>query len=82
VAKYGRGMRLEVTEAILKGKLKEPISTSDIKDYMNANNWYPEKTYINVFLSNSSSEEHSLSYSKVFKRVSEGKYQLIRINNK
>jgi hypothetical protein len=81
MAKYGRGMRIEVTEGILKGKLKEPISSGDIKAYMNVNEWYPEDTYINVFLSNSSSVEHSLSYSKVFKRVSEGKYELIRKNN-
>lgn len=77
--KYGRGLGNEIIDAINKGKLKEPISAQDVKNHMNSNGWYPPENYLNVFLANSSSPDHSKNFKKIFKRVDEGKYVLTRI---
>jgi len=74
--KYGRGMKVEVVEAIRRGKLKQPLTTKDVREYMHSNGWYPSENFVNVFLSNHSNPEHSKSYQKIFESMGNGKYFL------
>lgn len=52
--KYGRGMNVEVVEAIKIGKIKQPF-----ENYMNSNGWYPNNRFLNVFLPNHTNPNHS-----------------------
>ncbi|OIJ22017.1 hypothetical protein BKP45_04895 [Anaerobacillus alkalidiazotrophicus] len=75
--KYGRGMKVEIVDAIKKGKLKQPINTRDVEQFMNNNGWYPRKNFLNVFLANHSNPGHSKTYEKIFKSIGNGKYVLL-----
>jgi hypothetical protein len=75
--KYGRGMKIEILDAIKKGKLKQPVTTKDIEEYMNINGWYPKKNFVNVFLPNHTNPNHSKTYEKIFQSIGDGKYLLI-----
>lgn len=79
VPKYGRGMKVEVVDAIKKGKLTQPINKKKIVQYMNQNGWYPNGNFMNVFLANHSNPNHSKSYEKIFISMGNGEYTLKEI---
>jgi hypothetical protein len=76
--KYGRGLNRELVSAVNAGEIKEPFGTEDVRQLIALKKWDPPPTeaYINVTLSNASSEEHSLTYKKYFNALGGGQYRL------
>jgi len=75
-SKYGEGLREEIIKAINNGELIEPISTQMIKQFCKSRGWNVPDNYANVFLANSSSQQHSNNYDKCFKKIGENQYVL------
>lgn len=74
--KYGKGLRIEIIEAILKGELTEPISNNDVKKFCKSKGWNASNNYTSVYLNNASSKTHSQNFVKCFEKTENGKYIL------
>lgn len=72
--KYGKGLAIEIVNAVKSKEISEPITVEKIRNLCSKRQWNVGENYINVVLANSSSEEHSPTFVKRFSNISEGEY--------
>ena len=74
MSKYGKGLGKEIVEGVKKGEIKEPLTIKKIKEFCEMKGWKPSEKYINVFLANTSTDNHSPTYVKYIEKNSSGEY--------
>ena len=76
MAKYGRGLNIEIVGAVNRGEIKEPFSVADVKKFAISQGWDIPITYLNVSLANGASPDHSKTYKKYFVALGDGMYKV------
>ena len=74
MTKYGRGLNREIVGAVNRGIVNEPLSVSDVRDFVAQKNWDVPEEYLTVCLPNASAFEHSHTYKMYFESVGNGRY--------
>jgi len=75
--KYGRGLGKEIFFAARDGRITQPFSVEDCREFSKSKGWDVPENYIKVVLANSEvGRKHSPTYKNYFIRVSEGKYRV------
>ncbi len=76
MAKFGRGVNREVVAAVNTGELREPLTVHSVRYLVAKRGWTPSPELVLAALENASSDDHNLSYTKYFRAVGRGRYEL------
>lgn len=74
MAKYGDGLARELVRAVNQGKLKEPLTIQKVRDFVKSKGWDVKDSQVKSCLSNGTSNNHSHTNKKYFKRIARGQY--------
>ncbi|MEK4351125.1 HNH endonuclease signature motif containing protein [Paenibacillus sp. FSL R5-0475] len=77
MVKYGKGLNLEIVDAVNRGEIPEIFNTSNIREFIEKKGWEPSDNYINATLPNAATDSHSPTIKNYFVSKNNGYYELL-----
>lgn len=75
--KHGEGLGYEIVKAVNNGEILEPITAGKVMELCKRKEFDATENHIKVILPNSTENTHSPTYTKYFKRIGKGEYELV-----